>query len=111
MGVTALLVASLAMAAVVLGPLVGGVLSGLPILASALAVFTHRREGGQAVVALLRGMLVGMAGFVGFCAVVASLITSAGTGLAFAAGALAAIALQALALPGPLRQASSLPRP
>lgn len=105
MGVTALLVASLATAAAVLGPLVGGMLSGLPILASVLAVFTHRREGGLAVIALLRGMLVGMAGFVGFCAVVASLITLAGTEAAFAAGAFVAVALQALVVLGGLRRA------
>ena len=50
------------------------------MLASILAAFTHRQEGAAALVALLRGMLAGMAGFVVFCVTVAGLVERVGTG-------------------------------
>ncbi len=98
MAVTASLVAALATSTELFGPLVGGMLAALPALASVLAVFTHRRDGSEGVVGLLRGMLSGMAGFVGFCAVIVMLIVPAGTVAAFAAATVTAIGLQALAL-------------
>ena len=98
MAATAALVAVLATMAELLGPLLGGMLAGLPVLASVLAVFTHRRDGSAAVVALLNGMLSGMAGFVGFCAVVALLIVPLGTAPAFATATAAAVGLQVLPL-------------
>jgi hypothetical protein len=98
MAATALLVAGLASVAVLVGPLVGGILTALPVLASVLAVFAHRSDGVDAVVALLRGMLLGMIGFVGFCVVVAWLIVAAGTTWAFAAAAVTAVGLQLIVL-------------
>jgi hypothetical protein len=98
MGLTAALVGGLAVAAAQLGPTVGGILAGLPVLASVLAVRIHRRDGRAAVVGLLRGMLKGMPSFVGFCAVVALLITPVGTAWAFSVAAVVAIALQITAL-------------
>jgi hypothetical protein len=95
MALTALLVVSLTAAATRLGPLVGGVLAALPVLASILAVFTHARYGAAAAVELLRGMLGGMAGFVCFCALVAALVEPAGIAAAFAVSAVAALAVQA----------------
>jgi hypothetical protein len=112
MAVTAALVAVLAAAARLFGPLVGGLLAGLPVLASVLAVFTHRRDGVGALVDLLRGMLIGMVGFVAFCAMVALLIVPAGTAVAFAAATALAGTLQAVAsmhgpdAPGPSRIAN-----
>jgi hypothetical protein len=103
---TAVLVVSLSAAAGALGPAMGGVLAALPVLASILAAFTHRQEGAVAVVALLRGMLAGMAGFVVFCIAVAGLVEPMGTGPAFAAAALAAIAVHAAAAHGPARAAA-----
>ncbi len=94
---TSALIIALALAAQLVGPQAGGVLAGLPALASVLAVCTHRRDGGWALVTLLRGMLAGMAGFVGFCAVVAVLIVPAGPVSAFAVATTAAVVLQALA--------------
>ncbi len=110
---TALLVASLTSLAAVAGPLVGGMLASLPVLSSVLAVFTHRRQGPAALVGLLRGLLAGMAGFVAFCAVVAALIVPAGVPAAFAAGTLAALGLQVLAVlsrPGPTGHRWGVPR-
>ena len=95
MALTAALVVSLAAAASRLGPVVGGILAALPVLASVLAVFTHEQQGGGAGCALLRGMLSGMAGFVVFCLLVAVLVDRAGIAATFTAAALAAVAMQA----------------
>jgi hypothetical protein len=100
MALTAVLVALLAVATSLVGPLVGGMLAALPVLASVLTICTHRRDGVAAVIALLRGMLVGMAGFVGFCVVVEVLVVLAGVPLAFVLATLTAVALQLLVLRG-----------
>ena len=94
MALTALLAVTLTAAASRFGPVVGGVLAALPVLASILAVFTHARYGAAAVVALLRGMLGGMAGFVTFCALVAVLVEPLGVATSFAVATLAALAIQ-----------------
>ena len=95
MALTAALVVSLAAAATRLGPVVGGLLAALPVLASVLAVFTHEQQGAAAGCALLRGMLSGMTGFVVFCVLVALLVDWAGVAATFTAAALAAVAVQA----------------
>ena len=94
----ALLVALLATAADALGPLVGGMLAALPVLACVLAVFTHRDQGADAVIGLLRGMLAGMAAFVIFCQVISMLIVPYGIASAFAAATAVAAVVQALAI-------------
>lgn len=96
MVVTLVLVAALAAAAARFGPLVGGILAALPVLASILAVATHRLSGPLATLALLRGMLVGMVGFVAFCQLVALLIMPAGIVVAFACATVVALVAQAL---------------
>lgn len=90
------LVAVLAATAGVVGPLVGGMLAALPVLACVLAVFTHREAGAVAAIGLLRGMLAGMGSFVLFCQLIATLIKPYGIAPAFAAATLAAALLQAL---------------
>jgi MFS family permease len=99
MALTLALVAALAAAAGRLGAVVGGILAALPVLASVLAVFTHRQQGAAALTALLRGMLAGMGGFVAFCAAVSFLIVPFGATPAFLAAALAAVLAQAAAVP------------
>jgi hypothetical protein len=95
MALTAALVVSLAAAATRFGPVAGGLLAALPVLASVLAVFTHEQHGAAALCALLRGMLSGMAGFVVFCVLVAALVDRVGVAATFTAAALAAVAVQA----------------
>jgi hypothetical protein len=105
MALTAALVATLAGAATLFGAVVGGLLAGLPVLASVLAVATHRRDGAAAAVALLRGMLRGMPGFVGFCVALELLIVPAGIAAAFTAATLLALAVECLLLvPQPHRR-------
>jgi hypothetical protein len=94
MALTAVLTVSLTAAANRLGPVAGGMLAALPVLASILAVFTHARFGAAAVGELLRGMLAGMAGFVCFCALVAALARPAGIAASFLVATAAALAVQ-----------------
>jgi hypothetical protein len=98
MAVTALIVVALTGAVSVLGPLAGGILAALPVLASVLAVLTHRGAGAEAAVAMLRGTLAGMAGFIAFCQIVALLITRAPLVPVFAGATLAALLAQTPAL-------------
>jgi Protein of unknown function (DUF3147) len=101
MASVALLVAVLAAAAGALGAVAGGMLAALPILACVLAVFTHREHGGPQAIALLRGMLAGMASFVLFCQVIALAVVPYGIAAAFAAATGVALAVQALAVYSP----------
>ena len=94
MAVTALLIVGLAVAAERFGPTVTGILAALPALASVLAVFTHARHGHEALVAMLRGMLVGLVAFVSFCALIALLLEPAGVIPAFVLATGAALLMQ-----------------
>lgn len=96
MGATALLVISLSASAGALGPVAGGMLAALPILASVLALFTHRESDGAAAAELLRGTLAGMAGFVAFCQLSAMALGTSGTVAAFAAATAVALVVQAI---------------
>jgi hypothetical protein len=98
LAITALLVTALAGADGALGPVAGGMLAALPVLACVLAVFSHRESGGDGAIAMLRGMLRGMAGFVAFCEVLALLIGNQGLWPALAAATASAVALQAVTI-------------
>ncbi|HET6870027.1 MAG TPA: hypothetical protein VFH80_29200 [Solirubrobacteraceae bacterium] len=101
MASVALLVAVLSTAAGALGAVAGGMLAALPVLACVLAVFTHRARGGPQAIALLRGMLAGMASFVLFCQVIALAVVPYGIAPAFAAATGVALAVQAIAVYSP----------
>jgi hypothetical protein len=91
---TALLIVGLTAAGEQFGPTVAGALAALPTLASVLAVFTHARHGPDALVAMLRGMLGGLAAFVSFCALIALLLEPAGLIPAFVLATSAAVLMQ-----------------
>src|SRR6185312_8742054 len=55
MALTAALIILLTVLSNLFGPLVGGMLAALPVLASVLAVFTHRAHGSEATIGLLAG--------------------------------------------------------
>lgn len=103
MALTAALIILLTVLSDLFGPVVGGMLAALPVLASVLAVFTHRVDGSQAAIGMLRGMLTGMAGFVVFCATIALLAAPAGTALAFVTATACAVAAQTLLFTAPPR--------
>jgi uncharacterized membrane protein (GlpM family) len=98
MALTAALIVLLTVLSDLFGPLVGGMLAALPVLASVLAVFTHRTHGSEATIGLLAGMLTGMTGFVAFCAAIALLAVPMGTAVAFSVATACAVAAQALLL-------------
>ena len=94
MAMTALLIVAITLAGERFGPIAAGILAALPTLASVLAVFTHARDGHDALLSLLRGMLAGLAAFVIFCAAIAVLIEPAGVALAFVLATSAAVLAQ-----------------
>jgi len=96
MALTAGLIVGITIAGERFGPTVAGILAALPTLASVLAVFTHARHGHGAVVALLRGMLGGLAGFASFCVLIALLIQPAGLLPAFVLATASAMLIQLL---------------
>ena len=110
MASAALLVALLSAAAGALGAVAGGMLAALPVLACVLAVFTHREHGGAQAIALLRGMLAGMASFVLFCQVIAVAVVPYGIAPAFAAATVVALAVQAIVVYAPTPVHSQLRR-
>jgi len=81
-----------------LAPLFGAQLSGLaatyPVFAAVLAAFAHHARGAAAATGVLRGLLVGLFGFIGFFAVLASTIEHLGIAAAFLAATALAIAIQ-----------------
>jgi hypothetical protein len=68
------------------------------VLASVLAVFTHRQEGADAAAAFLRGLVAGLGGFTVFCFAVAELLPSAGIAGAFAIAAISSLVVGAIAV-------------
>jgi hypothetical protein len=91
---TALLVTALAASTRAFGAVPGGILAALPVLASVLAVATHRQRGAASVLMLMRGMLAGMIGFVAFCEALVLMLASAGVAVAFAISAVVAAGAQ-----------------
>ncbi len=81
-----------------LAPLFGAQLSGMaatyPVFAAVLAAFAHHARGAAAATGVLRGLLVGLFGFIGFFAVLASTIEAIGIAAAFVAATALAFAIQ-----------------
>lgn len=69
-----LLVLALTQAATVTGPKIAGLLTPFPIAASVLAVFSHRQGGPLVAIPLLRGVVVGLFGFVAFFTAISLLL-------------------------------------
>jgi hypothetical protein len=97
MVLTAALIVALTLAADRFGPVVAGALSALPVLASVLAVATHRSYGRHALADLLRGMVAGLGAFAAFCAIVGGLVDRAGVAVAFIAATAVALGMQTAA--------------
>lgn len=92
----AVLVLSLTAAAHYTGPTLAGVLTPFPVASSVLAVFSQRKNGPQAAVQSLRGVMSGMWGFISFFALASYLLPHAGSLLAIVAGIAAALLVQCL---------------
>jgi len=105
MVVATLIVGVLVGVAPALGPRFTGMLSPFPVYAAILTVFAHRGQGAAAGIGVLRGLLAGLFGFVGFFVVVAGAIERVGIAAAFVVATLVALAAQLVTLWG-LRAAS-----
>lgn len=70
-------------AAPLLGPQLTGLLSPFPIYATTLAVFTHKSQGGEEAVKLLRGVVIGSFTFIIFFLTLSLTILNWGIALSF----------------------------
>ena len=98
--VATLIVGVLVAVAPALGPRFTGMLSPFPVYAAILTVFAHRGQGAPAAIGVLRGLLAGLFGFVGFFVVVAGSIERVGIPVAFAVATLVALTAQLVSLRG-----------
>jgi hypothetical protein len=98
MVVGTVLVVGLTAAAPLLGPRLAGLISPYPLYATVLAVFSHRLQGAQAAVSVLRGLLLGLFAFAGFFLTIAQRLEPDGIAVAFGAAIAVALAIQALSL-------------
>ena len=92
------IVIALTAAAPSLGPAVSGLLAMLPVIASVVAIFTQRRDGAGAAIAVLRGVMTGLFGTAAFLAVVSVSVEPLGVALSFGAAIATVVLIQAAAL-------------
>jgi len=83
MAVAAALVLLVTSVAAAIGPDLSGVAATFPLFAIVLAVFAHRHQGSHAARSVMRGLLLGLFGFVGFFVAVSLLVTRIGLVSAF----------------------------
>lgn len=81
-----------------LGPHLSGLLTSFPIITAVLAAFTQAHRGRAELARLLRGFTIGFFGYGAFCAVVAASILDLGIPVCFTLAAVAALAVQAVAV-------------
>ncbi len=79
-----------------LGPNLSGLFSVFPVMASVLAVFSHRNVGQRFAARLLRGMVRGFYAFTAFCFLLASTLEIQPAWLSFLYALTAAVVLQAI---------------
>ena len=92
----ALLVLLLTYFAQALGPVLGGFLASFPVASTVLAVFAQRQGGGAAAVAVLKGLLLALNSFAGFCVVLCLALPTQSVAVSFSAALAVALAVQAL---------------
>ncbi|MGA2477121.1 MAG: hypothetical protein ABSG63_00035 [Spirochaetia bacterium] len=81
-----------------LGPLLSGLLSPYPVFGNVLASFTHHQRGGEAAGSMLRGVVLGGLGFLGFFLVVGLALVHIGLGWTYLLASAAAIGVNGLSL-------------
>ncbi|MBV6397377.1 MAG: hypothetical protein HFACDABA_02991 [Anaerolineales bacterium] len=87
-----------------IGPRLTGLLATIPLYASILTVFAHRRQGAAAASHVLRGLLHGLFAFAGFFLTLNLLLERASLAAAFLSAILVALTVQGASLRS-LRQA------
>lgn len=81
-----------------LGPHLTGLLAPFPLYAAVLAAFAHQQQGPLPAARVLHGLLLGLFAFVAFFFTLAVALVPLGTGRAFAAAILLALAVQGVSL-------------
>jgi len=81
-----------------LGPSLSGLLSPIPVFLVVLAAFTHRSEGANACVSILRGGVMGSFGFAAFFLVVGSALGRVAVAPAYVLASLTGIVVNGAAL-------------
>lgn len=92
----AILVLLVTQFSVQLGPQLSGIFAMFPVMSSVLTVFTHRKAGAGAAVALLRGTVFGYFAFAAFCIVLSLLLVQVSLGIAFLSALTCAVLVQLL---------------
>jgi len=98
MAVGTAVVVAITAAAPSLGASASGLLAMLPVIATVLAVFTHRRDGADPAIGVLRGILTGLFGTAAFLAVVSASVERLGVAAAFTAAIATIVVIQLVAL-------------
>lgn len=85
-----------------IAPLIGARLTGLlatiPLYTAILTVFAHRLQGAAGAASVLRGLLFGLFGFLGFFLTLSLLIERAGITIGFLAASAATLLIQGITL-------------
>lgn len=92
------LVVGITTVAPIVGPIASGIISGIPLYATVLAVFAHQHTGPTSGAAVMRGLLAGLYGFATFFVVVSVTILPLGAVSAFIIAFIAVIAVQSASL-------------
>jgi hypothetical protein len=93
---TALIVGITSLAPI-LGPRASGLAATYPVYVTTLTIFAHREGGSSAAVAMLRGLILGLFGWLAFFGVLLTSLPALGVA-AFGAAIIAALAVQAMSL-------------
>jgi uncharacterized membrane protein (GlpM family) len=102
----ALLVMLVTHFAPLMGPSLSGVLAMFPVMASVLAVISHRHVNASFAIQMLRGMVLGYYAFAAFCSVLALALPTAGTTASFGFALAAAVSVQVISRHVMLRRSS-----
>lgn len=94
----AILIVAITSVAQQLGPQLSGLLAALPVLFAVLIGFTHRHEGPERALGILRGFTAGLVSTALFLAIVVDAIVPLGIAPTFALATVACLALQAAAM-------------
>lgn len=81
-----------------IGPRLTGLLATIPLYTAILTVFAHRLQGPAGAAGVLRGLLFGLFGFLGFFATLSLLIERAGITIGFLAAIAATLVIQGMTL-------------
>jgi hypothetical protein len=92
------LVLTLTSVAPLLGPTASGIATTFPVYVSVLSVFAFLHDGRPAAFGVLRGLLVGLFGTIGFYVAVHSLVEQVGVWPTFAVAVATSLAVSGLAL-------------